>query len=98
MPEVSNKLKVREYFVEELFNELGNNGTKANLGQVFNNYVKKLSTSFSDKDWDKNLLELIKVVNSKALIKNNKEMLTKLIDNAVSKVFTNQNFGKDLGN
>ncbi len=77
---------------------LGNNGTKANLGQVFNNYVKKLSTSFSDKDWDKNLLELIKVVNSKALIKNNKEMLTKLIDNAVSKVFTNQNFGKDLGN
>lgn len=97
LPEVSNKLKVREYFVEELFNELGNNGTKANLGQVFNNYVKKLSTSFSDKDWDKNLLELIKVVNSKALIKNNKEMLTKLIDNAVSKVFTNQNFGKDLG-
>ncbi len=65
---------------------------------MFNNYVKKLSTSFSDKDWDKNLLELIKVVNSKALIKNNKEMLTKLIDNAVSKVFTNQNFGKDLGN
>ncbi len=24
LPEVSNKLKVREYFVEELFNELGN--------------------------------------------------------------------------
>ncbi|UOE63478.1 SGNH/GDSL hydrolase family protein [Mycoplasmopsis bovis] len=98
LPEVSKKLKVREYFVKELFNELGNNSTKANLGQVFNNYVKKLSNSFSDKDWDKNLLELIKVVNSKALIKNNKEMLTKLIDNTVSKVFTNDNFSRDLGN
>lgn len=98
LPEVSKKLKVREYFVEELFNELSKNGTKANLGQVFNNYVKKLSTSFSDKDWDKNLLELIKVVNSKALIKNNKEMLRKLIDNTISKVFTNDNFSRDLGN
>ncbi len=60
--------------------------------------LRNWALGFSDKDWDKNLLELIKVVNSKALIKNNKEMLTKLIDNAVSKVFTNQNFGKDLGN
>lgn len=30
--ELSKKLKVREFFVEELFNELGKNGIKVNLG------------------------------------------------------------------
>ncbi len=97
LPEVSKKLKVREYFVEELFNELGNNGTKANLQSVFNSYIQKLSASFQSNNWDKNVLDLIKVINSKGLISKHKSMLSKLINNTVSKVFTNEKFGKDLG-
>nr|BBJ33363.1 hypothetical protein MBKG4397_5290 [Mycoplasmopsis bovis] len=97
LPELSNKLFVKKYFVEQLFDELRNEGTKANLQSVFNSYIQKLSASFQSNNWDKNVLDLIKVINSKGLISKHKSMLSKLINNTVSKVFTNEKFGNDLG-
>ncbi|WP_331696942.1 multifunctional lipase MilA [Mycoplasmopsis agalactiae] len=98
LPELGQKLKLREYFVEELFEELKNNGSRASLKKVFDNYIEKLKVSLTNDQWDKNLLDLIKAVSSKSLTQNNKAMLTKLIDNTIKKVFTNENFSKDLGN
>ncbi|WP_430001966.1 hypothetical protein, partial [Mycoplasmopsis bovis] len=75
LPEFSNKLFVKKYFVEQLFDELRNEGTKANLQSVFNSYIQKLSASFQSNNLDSidlcleiNPLELMTLIKSSTFL------------------------------